>query len=44
MIYSYEDVIFKYKNNYQLDKALKEKKYLELNQEYIRVKNLLIIY
>ena len=26
MIYSYEDVISKYKNNYQLDKALKEKK------------------
>jgi predicted transcriptional regulator of viral defense system len=26
MIYSYEDVISKYKNNYQLDKALKGKK------------------
>ena len=26
MIYSYEDVISKYKNNYQLDKALKDKK------------------
>ena len=26
MIYSYEDVISKYKNNYQLDKALKSKK------------------
>ena len=26
MIYSYEDVISKYKNNYQLNKALKDKK------------------
>lgn len=30
MIYSYEDVISKYKNNYQLNKALKDKKIFKI--------------
>ena len=41
MIYSYESVISKYKNNYQLDKALKDKKIFKIesgiysNQEIV---------
>ena len=30
MIYSYKDVISKYKNNYQLNKALKDKKIFKI--------------
>lgn len=44
MIYSYEEVILNYKNNYQLNKALKDKKIFNLlNEDYEKVKAMMII-
>ena len=44
MIYSYEEVILNYKNNYQLNKALKDKKIFDLlNEDYEKVKATMII-
>lgn len=44
MIYSYEEVILNYKNNYQLNKALKDKKIFDLlNEDYEKVKAMMII-